>query len=89
MVPMEAFCGFTAIAVQNMTNSFEKNLEQLEEIVQSLEEGNGTLDDSLKAFEKGIKLSRSCRKELNKAERRVEVLLKEDGEIQGREKLEA
>lgn len=72
-----------------MTNSFEKNLEQLEEIVQSLEEGNGTLDDSLKAFEKGIKLSRSCHKELNKAEKRVEVLLKEDGEIQGREKLEA
>ena len=60
-----------------MTNSFEKNLEQLEGIVQSLEDGNGTLSESLKAFEKGIQLSRSCHKELNRAEKRVEILLKE------------
>ncbi len=71
-----------------MTNTFEKNLEQLEGIVQSLEDGNKPLDESLKAFEKGIKLSRLCHKELNKAEKKVEVLLKEDGEIKGKEKFE-
>ncbi len=71
-----------------MATPFEKNLEQLEQIVQSLEDGENTLDDSLKAFEKGIKLSRQCHKELNKAEKKVEMLLKAEGEIQDKEKFE-
>lgn len=71
-----------------MATSFEKNLEQLEKIVQSLEEGTATLDQSLKAFEKGIQLSRSCQEELSKAEKKIEILLKEDGEIKGKEAFE-
>ncbi len=71
-----------------MATTFEKNLEQLEKIVQSLEEGTDTLDGSLKAFEKGIKLSRACHDELNKAEKRIEILVKENGEIEGRETFE-
>ena len=63
--------------------TFEENLEQLEKIVESLEEGNSTLDESLKAFETGIKLSRLCHKELNKAEKKVELLIKKDGEVKG------
>lgn len=58
-------------------------MEQLEEIIQTLEGGTTSLDDSLKAFEKGIKLSRTCHKELDKAEKKVEVLLKEDGKVTG------
>lgn len=71
-----------------MATSFEKNLEQLEKIVQSLEEGNATLDQSLKAFEKGITLSRACQEELAKAEKKIEILLKENGEIKGKEPFE-
>jgi exodeoxyribonuclease VII small subunit len=71
-----------------MATSFERNLEQLEKIVQSLEDGTSTLDQSLKAFEKGINLSRTCQEELNKAEKRIEILLKENGEIKGKEAFE-
>ncbi|MBU2644818.1 MAG: exodeoxyribonuclease VII small subunit [bacterium] len=71
-----------------MTTTFEENLAALEQIVQSLEEGTVTLDESLKAFEKGIKLSRSCQKELNRAEKKVEVLVKENDEIKGKETFE-
>jgi exodeoxyribonuclease VII small subunit len=63
-----------------MTVSFEKNLNQLEELVQALEDGDNSLNESLKAFEKGIKLSRLCHNELNKAEQKVEILLKAEGE---------
>ncbi len=68
-----------------MGTSFETNLEQLEKIVESLETGTTTLNESLKAFEKGIKLSRDCHNELNKAEKKVEILIKENGEIKGKE----
>lgn len=67
-----------------MAATFEENLEALEEIVQSLEEGSATLDESLKAFEKGIKLSRTCQKELSRAEKKVEILIKENDEIKGK-----
>lgn len=71
-----------------MATSFEKNLEQLEKVVQSLEDGTSTLDQSLKAFEKGVNLSRVCQEELDKAERKIEILLKENGEIKGKEPFE-
>lgn len=57
---------------------FEKALARLEEIVQKLEEGDMTLEDSLKAFEEGIKLSRFLSKKLDEAERKVEVLLADE-----------
>ncbi len=71
-----------------MATSFEKNLEQLEKIVRSLEDGTSTLDQSLKAFEKGVNISRICQEELDKAEKKIEILLKENGEIKGKEPFE-
>ncbi len=62
--------------------TFEKALEGLEEIVKKMEEGDMTLDDSLKAFEKGINLSRFCAKKLDDAERKVEMLMKNNGELE-------
>ncbi len=62
--------------------SFEKSISELEEIVSQLEGGNVTLDESLSLFEKGIKLSKSCQKMLDEAEKKVSVLMtNEDGEI--------
>lgn len=65
-----------------MKAKFEENLKQLEAIVEALEEGPADLDQALKSFEAGIKLSRACHQELAEAQKRVEVLLKEpSGEI--------
>lgn len=55
---------------------FEKDLEKLEKLVEALEEGGLSLDDSLKKFEEGIKLSQRCDKALNAAEKKIEVLTK-------------
>jgi exodeoxyribonuclease VII small subunit len=64
-------------------SNFEKDLEKLEKIVEELEEGGLTLDQSLKRFEEGIKLSRRCDKALSTAEKRIEILLKNaDGELE-------
>ena len=65
-----------------MAKTFEESLDQLEEIVKKLEDGDMPLEESLALFEKGAKLSRDCRDRLAEAERRTEVLLKEsDGSI--------
>lgn len=56
---------------------FEAALRRLEEIVEELEKGDIPLEQSLKLFEEGIKLSRLCTKRLEDAERRVEILLKD------------
>lgn len=58
--------------------TFETALKELERIVRRLEEGDLPLDDSLKLFEDGVKLSRECQERLNQAERRIEVLLKDE-----------
>lgn len=66
---------------ENQTDfNFEKALEHLEEIVSSMENGGLTLEDSLKAFEKGIKLTRECQGALRDAEQKVRVLLNESGD---------
>jgi exodeoxyribonuclease VII small subunit len=56
---------------------FEDALARLEEIVTELESGDLPLEQSLKMFEEGVKLSRICHKRLEDAERRVEILLKD------------
>ncbi len=62
-----------------MTNlTFEKALADLEEIVAKLEKGGISLNESLALFEKGVKMSRFLRSELDKAERKVEILLKDE-----------
>ncbi len=62
---------------------FEKKLSRLEEIVEKMESGDLQLDDSLKLFEEGVKLSRDCNQELDKAEQKVKLLLKvdDDGQV--------
>jgi exodeoxyribonuclease VII small subunit len=61
---------------------FEKSLEALETIVESLEEGDMTLEASLKQFEKGITLSRECQKALTTAKLKVEKLIeKAEGQL--------
>ena len=62
--------------------SFEKALEDLENIVERLEKGGISLNESLALFEKGVKLARFLREELEKAEKKVEILLKDEkGEV--------
>lgn len=57
---------------------FEKKLTRLEEIVQKMEKGELSLDDSLKLFEEGVKLSRDCHGQLTKAESQVKKLVSVD-----------
>ena len=57
---------------------FEEALEKLEKIVQRLEDANLPLDEALSLFEEGIKLSRFCSQKLDEAEKKVEILLKND-----------
>ena len=57
---------------------FEEALKKLEEIVKEMESGDLTLEESLKSFEEGVRLSRFCAKKLDEAERRIEVLLKNE-----------
>ncbi len=65
-----------------MTKTFEASLNELERIVKQLEDGDMPLEDSLKLFEQGVRLSRECRERLTNAERRIEVLVKEaDGSL--------
>jgi len=58
---------------------FETALDRLEKIVKKLESGDLPLEQSLKLFEEGIKLSRICNKRLEDAERKVEILMKDKG----------
>ena len=60
--------------------NFEAAMAELEELVTTMEDGNLSLEDSLAAFEKGVKLTRECQTALKKAEQKVQVLLNESGE---------
>lgn len=62
--------------------SFEQGLAELETIVEQLEHGELPLEKSLELFEKGVKLSDTCRKQLQEAESKVEILLKKEGRIE-------
>ena len=61
---------------------FEECIERLEKIVQELEQGDVPLEKSLTLFEEGMQLSGSCRKQLEGAEGKVEILLKQNGKLQ-------
>ncbi len=64
---------------------FEISLGKLEKIVDRIEKGELSLDESLKLFEEGVNLSRLCRSRLDEAERKVEMLLKdEEGALEER-----
>lgn len=62
--------------------SFEESLKKLEAIVDQLEKGDLSLEDSLKLFEEGVGLSAACKKELEAAEGKVQILIKQrDGSL--------
>jgi exodeoxyribonuclease VII small subunit len=61
---------------------FEDCIQRLEKIVQELEKGDVPLEKSLTLFEEGVQLSTTCRKELEEAEGKVEILLKQNGKVQ-------
>ena len=69
-------------AKQQPEFNFEEALQELERLVSSMEEGELSLEDSMKAFEKGIKLTRECPTALQKAEQKVQIRLNESGETQ-------
>jgi exodeoxyribonuclease VII small subunit len=60
--------------------SFEKALEKLEKSVEELESGELSLDSALKKYEEGVRMAGLCREKLEKASKKVEVLVKKDGE---------
>ncbi|MBL4865829.1 MAG: exodeoxyribonuclease VII small subunit [Pseudomonadales bacterium] len=64
------------------TVHFEKAITELENIVEQMEEGDLSLEASLKTFEAGIKLTRECQNALQKAEQKVQILIEESGEEQ-------
>ena len=59
---------------------FENALQELENLVGTLEEGDLSLEESLQQFERGVALTRSCQKALNEAEQKVQILLEKNGE---------
>jgi exodeoxyribonuclease VII small subunit len=61
---------------------FEESLQRLEKIVAELERGEVPLEKSLSLFEEGMQISNQCRKQLEQAEGRVEILLKQSGKLQ-------
>lgn len=58
--------------------SFEANLRQLEQLVQQMEQGELTLEQSLSTFEQGVALTRACQQALDKAEQKVNLLLQDE-----------
>ncbi len=57
---------------------FEATLHELESLVEQMEQGELSLEDSLKSFEKGIKLTRECQSALSEAEQKVEILTRKE-----------
>ena len=60
--------------------AFEKSLKELEALVAKMEQGNLSLEESLRDFERGVQLTRACQQALKEAEQKVEILLKKTGQ---------
>ena len=60
----------------------EKSLEELEALVRNLESGELSLEQALKEFERGVKLTRQCQTTLREAEQKVEILLKSSADAE-------
>jgi exodeoxyribonuclease VII small subunit len=59
---------------------FETAIAELEQLVETMEQGEVSLEDSLKHFERGIELTRTCQKALQEAEQKVQILTQEKGQ---------
>jgi exodeoxyribonuclease VII small subunit len=67
------------------TRKFEDALKKLENIVHKIEEGNLSLEETLKAFEEGVTLARFCQSKLDEAQKKVEILMKDEkGKLKSR-----
>jgi exodeoxyribonuclease VII small subunit len=66
------------VASLKKEEKFEESLERLQELVRTLENGECSLEDSIKKFEEGMALARSCQERLTQAEQKIEILLKVD-----------
>jgi len=64
------------------TPDFETALAELESLVEQMEQGDLSLDESLEQFERGIQLTRACQTALKDAEQKVQILLKKDGQTE-------
>ena len=62
------------------THGFEQSLKELESLVEKMEQGDLSLEDSLSHFERGVQLSRACQKALKEAEQKVEILMQKNGQ---------
>jgi exodeoxyribonuclease VII small subunit len=63
------------------TTLFEDSLAELEQLVSQLEQGDISLEESLKSFERGVSLTRTCQKALQDAEQKVHILLEKNGNL--------
>ncbi|VAW77879.1 Exodeoxyribonuclease VII small subunit [hydrothermal vent metagenome] len=64
------------------TPDFETALAELESLVEQMEQGDLSLDESLKQFERGVELTRACQTALKDAEQKVQILLEKDGQAE-------
>lgn len=62
------------------TPNFERSLQELESLVEKMEQGDLSLEESLSHFERGVQLSRSCQQALKEAEQKVEILMRKNGQ---------
>jgi exodeoxyribonuclease VII small subunit len=68
---------------ESLNQTFERALEQLEQIVEQLESGELSLEDSLAAFEAGVGLVKHCNQKLNEVEKKIELLVRDkEGKLQ-------
>ena len=70
------------MARKKATPDFEQSLAELQTLVERLESGELSREDSLGAFEQGIRLTRECQAALNQAEQKVQILLERDGQLE-------
>jgi exodeoxyribonuclease VII small subunit len=67
---------------QKKSFNFEDSIDELETLVAELEEGEMSLEESLAAFEKGVKLTRECQKHLSEAEQKVSLLIGDEDDLE-------
>jgi exodeoxyribonuclease VII small subunit len=72
------------VARKKQAVEFEAALKELEGLVERMEEGELSLEESLKTYERGIELSRACQKSLDAAEQRIQILTEKDGDVETR-----
>lgn len=72
--------GANAASQDNRIAKFETALKELETLVERMEKGGADLEDSLKQFERGVELARTCQQALKDAELKIQVLMEKDGE---------